>query len=99
MYDIHYGIYDHLGKKDRLFATVGYHEREEPGSYKYMLTSTLKLYHVSNLNKYFGISLNDFMNMTPEVANYAIESAKEIMDVEAKHKKDIISDLENMDED
>lgn len=75
-YDTKFGIFDHGAAADRPLAAVALHDPEENGPTSAMY-ETIRLFASTNVHKYFGLNLEQFLNMPREFTTLILDVAQE----------------------
>jgi hypothetical protein len=87
-YDTKFGIFDHGAATDRPLAAVALHDAEENGPTS-ALYETIRLFASTNVYKYFGLNLEEFLNLPREFTTLILEVSQ---DKTIKDSK-VLSDL------
>lgn len=75
-YDTKFGIFDHGEAAERPLAAVALHDAEENGPTS-ALYETIRLFASTNVYKYFGLNLDEFLAMPREFTTLILEVAQE----------------------
>ncbi len=90
-YETKFGVFDHINKgTGKPLSSVALYDAEENGRTS-ILYSRIERYMRSNVFKYTGLNLVDFMNLTPEIVNHVYRIAEE----NTKRDADALADIQS----
>lgn len=86
-YQTEYGIFDHQrASRHRPLALVAMHPKEDVVEGGPLFTHIRKYYH-HQVHKHFGLSLSEFLELPPYVAEFLYEIARaEVTQEESRHR-------------
>ncbi len=95
MYDIQYGIFDHIeNHKHRPLSTVAMFNEEDVSVHP-LLDREIEYYLLLEVYKYTGLTINEWLSYPPYIKKTLSERIERYVKYKTKFKNDLLNELEN----